>query len=1012
MEKFKICFLLLILSLILVGISKALTCSIKSSCDANEQCIFSTYQANDTHAGNCSAYTNKYCCSDPFLTSTSVKEFCGIGEFSILAFYNYTDAHAETFNNSVLELRFEENFGDLTFDSSGKGNHGKIYGASWTDGKYGKALSFDGVGDYVEISHSNTLVPVSDGFTFSFWLNLKSYVSPGAIITKRTSTSNGYFIFIYTGNAIHFDWGGSGYRWNTGYVPPLNTWTFIALVQNSSGRFLYVNGFLTSSTTNKGDTSLATTTATLRIFADSSAFQYFNNGTIDEVRIYNRALTEEEIKSLYYQYRVCVSCPWVCEVKNSCSAGEFNITSVYQLTNTHLADPTYYNLKLCCKREDLAPLYSSQSQNNSNPTWGEAVLLSAYWKDNGNLSYAILATNETGTWENKTTYGSPLWLNHFQKWSNFTWQNSSVPSGTTVAWKIYANDSCGNWNVTQEQTFQVTKKVITVCKSGSCDFTEIQPAINYAQNGDTILIIDGSWYNENVVLNKSLTLTSNSSVKPAINSSSTSLNITANGATVTNLTIMYNGTATSRHVVWITGNYTTLANNTITMRNQNSNYPIYIQNSANNLIYGNNITSRSYGSHAIYIYGSASTNNTIEKNLISYGVTSTYAIYIGANNNTIKSNNITSLGGYLPIYMDAYYSTVVIEDNYVNGKPIVYNKSLQNLTVSDINYGQLILANSFNITINNSYFTEAGILFVRVTNSTIINSNITTKTSAIWFVDNSHYNTIFNNNISTSGGDRSYGIVLSSGNYINITNNNITITGGYNNIAIEMSSSSDNNTIDSNTIKTSANYPAIVIYSGSDNHKIINTNISNTNSGTNAAGIRIEGANINITYCNITTVASSTATYDSGTCTNIPSAICIRNANNTRIRDSILNALNYYDIFVSGNSGQINYLINTSFNKTDIMFNISSNSTLYNQYYLDVKVQNSTSPLQNANVTAWDKFGTKVFSLLTNSSGLISTQILTEFLANYTYNSTNGYYYFTNYTLNTSLTGYITDSRK
>jgi hypothetical protein len=70
--------------------SLALTCTIRStSCSGGEQPIFSTYQRNNTHAGNFSEYTNNiYCCSDPFLTSTSFKKACGIGEFSFLAFYN------------------------------------------------------------------------------------------------------------------------------------------------------------------------------------------------------------------------------------------------------------------------------------------------------------------------------------------------------------------------------------------------------------------------------------------------------------------------------------------------------------------------------------------------------------------------------------------------------------------------------------------------------------------------------------------------------------------------------------------------------------------------------------------------------------------------------------------------------------------------------------------------------------------------------------------------------------
>ncbi|MEM5854647.1 MAG: LamG domain-containing protein [Candidatus Aenigmatarchaeota archaeon] len=472
--------MLLILSLIFLKVSKALTCSIKSSCDANEQCIFSTYQANDTHAGNCSAYTNKYCCSDPFLTSASVKEFCGIGEFSILAFYNYTDAHAETFNNFVLELRFEENFGDLTFDSSGKGNHGKIYGASWTDGKFGKALSFDGEDDWVKIG--DVLGFTSGDFTIVAWIKTSSGAPDNEIVAKGGSCAvGGYKLITYNGylrGSFNNQSANPYYEIVSNIMLNDSQWHQVAFVvkglkTNSTYAYLFIDGNqaeiqygkINPAGTLVGNGPFDTsewnisTPCSLGIGSsdrtDPNACPYYFNGTIDEVRIYNRALTEEEIKALYYQQRVCVSCPWSCEVKNSCSAGEFNITSVYQLTNTHLADPTYYNLKLCCKREDLAPLYSSQSQNNSNPTWGEAVLLSVYWKDNGNLSYAILATNETGTWENKTTYGSPLQLNHFQKWSNFTWQNSSLPPTTIVAWKVYANDSCGNWNVSDTFTFKI-----------------------------------------------------------------------------------------------------------------------------------------------------------------------------------------------------------------------------------------------------------------------------------------------------------------------------------------------------------------------------------------------------------------------------------------------------------------------------------------------------------------------------------------------------------------------------
>ncbi len=101
------------------------------------------------------------------------------------------------------------------------------------------------------------------------------------------------------------------------------------------------------------------------------------------------------------------------------------------------------------------PLWSSQLQNASTPMNGSTILLSTYWTD-FNLSYAILSTNESGVWENKTVYGSPLELIGSANWTNFTWKNDSVVPGTVVGWIIYANDSVGNWNATDVMTFTVT----------------------------------------------------------------------------------------------------------------------------------------------------------------------------------------------------------------------------------------------------------------------------------------------------------------------------------------------------------------------------------------------------------------------------------------------------------------------------------------------------------------------------------------------------------------------------
>jgi len=73
----------------------------------------------------------------------------------------------------------------------------------------------------------------------------------------------------------------------------------------------------------------------------------------------------------------------------------------------------------------------------------------------GNISYAILSTNETGVWENKTAYGSPMDLGQVWGivWSNFTWQNTSLDCNKVIGWRIYYNDTDGDENVTDIKTF-------------------------------------------------------------------------------------------------------------------------------------------------------------------------------------------------------------------------------------------------------------------------------------------------------------------------------------------------------------------------------------------------------------------------------------------------------------------------------------------------------------------------------------------------------------------------------
>ena len=199
--------------------------------------------------------------------------------------------------NQVLNLPMHEGAGATVRDLSGCGNHGVLRGGIlWVDGSHGWALRFNGTDTYVEIPHSAVLEPTD--FALSLWVYPTAYGAMRAIVAKRTSAYNGYFIFYHTTtNTINWDWGGYPYRWDTGYLPPLNAWTHLAFVRDSTGRYLYVNGTLRSSTTDAGGS--VASGSVLRIGADTYALQYFFSGIIAKVHMYSRALGSDEVRAIY-----------------------------------------------------------------------------------------------------------------------------------------------------------------------------------------------------------------------------------------------------------------------------------------------------------------------------------------------------------------------------------------------------------------------------------------------------------------------------------------------------------------------------------------------------------------------------------------------------------------------------------------------------------------------------------------------------------------------------------------
>jgi hypothetical protein len=194
----------------------------------------------------------------------------------------------------VAAYGFEETSGVVVTDSSPARNHGVIAGPVRTaSGRFGRALSFDGLNDLVTIADSPAL-DLSDGMTVEAWVRPTALSGWRSVVLKERADGLAYGLYAHE-NAqrpaatVHVD--GDISAAGTGGLP-LNAWTHIAATHDGATVRLYVNGALAGTTPASG--RMPETTDALRIGGNLVWGEYFS-GRIDEVRIYNRALPATEI---------------------------------------------------------------------------------------------------------------------------------------------------------------------------------------------------------------------------------------------------------------------------------------------------------------------------------------------------------------------------------------------------------------------------------------------------------------------------------------------------------------------------------------------------------------------------------------------------------------------------------------------------------------------------------------------------------------------------------------------
>jgi len=208
----------------------------------------------------------------------------------------------------VAAYNFEEASDATVVDASGKGNHGSIAcnkavnsscsaAARTTSGKFGRALSFDGMDDWVTVNDS-AILDLTNRMTLEAWVSPTATMSSwrGVLLKEQTG---GLVYGLYANSDSNqpvssINVGGGDQNLAGGSAIAVNSWVHLAATYDGVTQRLYVNGSQVASRAQTGNMTVSG--GALRVGGNSVWSEYFK-GRIDEIRIYNRALTATEIKT-------------------------------------------------------------------------------------------------------------------------------------------------------------------------------------------------------------------------------------------------------------------------------------------------------------------------------------------------------------------------------------------------------------------------------------------------------------------------------------------------------------------------------------------------------------------------------------------------------------------------------------------------------------------------------------------------------------------------------------------
>ncbi len=197
----------------------------------------------------------------------------------------------------VLNFSFDEGSGDVAEDTSGNGHDGTIDNPNWVDGKFGKALKFNGAGSGTWVTVESTDALNVNECTFMAWIFAETWDGTRQIVGKSVHGGcNGrgqYGLFSEGGTfKLRFETEGGRADINAD-LPETGKWLHVAFTNDGEMATLYIDGESVADGAVPG--VLKSIDDPLRIAQDCDRPNNVFTGMIDEVRLWNRALSEDDI---------------------------------------------------------------------------------------------------------------------------------------------------------------------------------------------------------------------------------------------------------------------------------------------------------------------------------------------------------------------------------------------------------------------------------------------------------------------------------------------------------------------------------------------------------------------------------------------------------------------------------------------------------------------------------------------------------------------------------------------